>query len=75
MRTTLNIDDDVLQAARQLADATGETIGEAISRLARAALVTRQVPKIRNGIKLLPIGPDRPVVTSDDVDRLRDELP
>ena len=35
MRTTLSIDDDVLAAARELAERNGCTLGKAVSELAR----------------------------------------
>ena len=35
MRTTLNIDDDVLAAARELAERSGSSLGAALSELAR----------------------------------------
>ena len=38
MRTTLDIDDDILSAAKELAKAEGRTMGEVISDLARRAL-------------------------------------
>ncbi len=38
MRTTLDIDDDVLLAAKELARREGETAGRVLSRLARAGL-------------------------------------
>ena len=38
MRTTLKIDDDVLTAARELADSTGCSLGKAVSELARKGL-------------------------------------
>lgn len=75
MRTTLTIDDDVLRAARQLAESTGESIGATISRLARAALEKRSTGGYRNGVKLLPVRPEAPGATLDEVNRLRDELP
>lgn len=40
MRTTIDIDDDVLAAARDLARAEGKTMGQIISELARRALTT-----------------------------------
>lgn len=40
MRTTLDIDDDILAAARDLAKAEGKTMGEIISDLARRGLTT-----------------------------------
>jgi hypothetical protein len=38
MRTTLDIDDDLLQAAKELARAEGKTAGQVISDLARKGL-------------------------------------
>jgi hypothetical protein len=38
MRTTLAIDDDVLAAAKHLADRHSKTVGEVISALARQGL-------------------------------------
>jgi hypothetical protein len=38
MRTTLNLDDDLLQAARSLARQRGESLGAVVSRLLREAL-------------------------------------
>jgi len=75
MRTTLTIDDDVLAAARELAEFQQKTVGEVISSLARKGLrPTEPVPVIRNGIRLLPIQPGSSVVTLEHVNRLRDEL-
>ena len=46
MRTTLTIDDDLLAAARSLAEAKSESLGEAISELARRGLDA--TPELRN---------------------------
>ena len=40
MRTTLDIDDDVLQAAKEQARRENKPVGQVISELARAALTT-----------------------------------
>lgn len=74
MRTTLNIDDDVLLAARQLADSTGQSLGQALSSLARASLTRPTAGTYRNGIKLLPVAPNARAATLHDVNALRDEL-
>ncbi len=75
MRTTLAIDDDVLAAARALADRENRSIGEVISALAREALKPRAaVAPSRNGVPLLPSRSAVPV-TPELVNRLRDELP
>jgi hypothetical protein len=74
VRTTLEIDDDVLQAAKDLAANRGTTAGKVISELARQALEPRRSSRLRNGVPLLarrPAGSPKP--TLDIVNRLRDE--
>lgn len=74
MRTTLTIDDDVLDAARGLAERDRKTVGEVISQLARSALTTPRSPlRYRNGVPLLPTKDSSTRVTLDLVNRLRDE--
>ncbi len=74
MRTTLDIDDDVLQAARELASNRSTTAGRVISDLARKALAPKRTPRVRNGVPLMPRRPKRsPRPTMDLVNRLRDE--
>jgi hypothetical protein len=48
MRTTLTIDDDVLTAAKAIAQQTDRTIGEVLSDLARSALRPKTQPSERN---------------------------
>jgi hypothetical protein len=58
MRTTLTIDDDVLDAAKYIAAIEHKTVGEIISRLARCGLQLKESkPAVRNGIQLLPVQP------------------
>jgi hypothetical protein len=74
MRTTLSIDDDVLAAARDLADFQRKTVGEVISSLARQALSPpRQTQKFRNGVPLLPIQPGAKSATIELIRELMDE--
>jgi hypothetical protein len=54
MRTTLDIADDVMAAARALSERDRKSIGEIISSLARSALQPTRRSKKRNGIPLLP---------------------
>jgi len=75
MRTTLTIDDDVLAAAKQFAEARGLTLGEALSQLARATLTERRRFGSRNGIVLLPAPPTAGRATLDEVNTLRDDTP
>ena len=75
MRTTLTIDDDVLAAARGLAEREHKNVGEVISALARQALSPRKAPRsVRNGVPLLPVRVGAVPVTPELVNQLRDEL-
>lgn len=78
MRTTLSIDDDVLDAAKGLAARERKTLGEVVSDLARKGLKPAKAPRHgrrRNGILLLPRREGAPPVTPELVNRLRDEIP
>lgn len=77
MRTTLAIDDDVLAAARALADQRGRSVGDIVSELCRRALMPEPAAGtvIRNGIPLFPLRPDARPVTLELVRRLADEMP
>ena len=57
VRTTLDIEDDVLQTAKELADARGMTAGQIVSELLRRALESPRKARARNGIPLLPARP------------------
>jgi hypothetical protein len=75
MRTTIDLEEDVLLAAKELASKRGTTLGRVISELARQAL-TRQVSvSTRDGLPLFPVQPKAGVVTLELVNRLRDETP
>lgn len=81
MRTTLDIDDDILSASKELAKAAGKTAGQIISELARKALTQPQrstqyaveEPKSFYGIRPFPKRPGGVVVTNELINRIRDE--
>jgi hypothetical protein len=77
MRTTLQLDDDVLVAARVLARERGLSIGAVISDLVRQALKPPTVPSVgvqRSGLRLLPVKPSGGgVIDLALVNQLRDE--
>jgi mRNA-degrading endonuclease RelE of RelBE toxin-antitoxin system len=76
LRTTLSIEDDVLAAAKELAATQRKTVGEVISQLARKALQPPATVKAtRNGVPLLRARSGGQRVTSELVQRLREELP
>ena len=74
VRTTLDIDEDVLAAAKELAAVRSTTAGKVLSDLARKALTpTESHPVVLNGVPLLPPRPGSRPVTLEEVNRLRDE--
>jgi hypothetical protein len=73
MRTTLDLDEDVLQAAKELAAARGSTAGKIVSELVRKALAPPETGRVRNGVPLLPRRPPgAPKPTMALVNRLRE---
>ena len=77
MRTTLAIDDDVLQAARSLAARERKSVGEVRSALARQALrrPDRPASGMRNGMLLLPVQPGANAATLALVNQWRRDAP
>jgi hypothetical protein len=74
MRTTLDIDHDVLLAVKQIAERQRTTVGKVLSDLARKGLSISQEPQVRNGVPLMPRRPDgNPRPTMETVNALRDE--
>ena len=79
MRTTLQLDDDVLDAARVLARQRQSTLGDVISDLVRQALSrpadggSRNVLEQRSGLPQLPVKASGGVVDLELVNQLRDE--
>jgi hypothetical protein len=73
MRTTLELDDDLLAKARHLAQLKGITLGQVITELARKSLPAEAPEKVRNGVRLVQ---PRPGASRPDlllVNELRDE--
>ena len=71
MKATLEIDDDLLQRAEQMARDRGQTTDQVVSQLLRESLASQTI--IRNGVPLLPrrntgFRPDMELVN-----RLRDD--
>ena len=76
MRTTLDIEDDVLQAAKELAQREGSTAGQMISALARRGLASpeggrKRRASTRGGVPLLPSRGE--VVTLEHVQQVMDK--
>lgn len=73
MRTTLDLDDDVLEAIKELAGMKKQTAGQVASELMRKALIPKRTYKVRNGVPILPAEPGQPILTTAMVKRLLDE--
>ena len=77
MRTTLDIDDDVLQAAKERARRDKKTTGEVISELARSALTAPPQGATARGTKTLygfrPFSKRGGIVTNELIDKLRED--
>ena len=77
MRTTLDIAEDVLQAAKERARREKKTAGEVISELARRALTAApevpqaREPKARYGFR--PFPKRGGIVNNELIDRLRED--
>lgn len=80
MRTTLNIDDDVLAATKELARRQHKTAGEVISQLLRRALTHPIATDTGKAVRepatfygFRPFASRGVLVTDESVERLRDE--
>jgi hypothetical protein len=75
MRTTLEIDDDVMEAARKMARLKNRGIGRTISELARRGLMPDASParELQFGIPVWKHGSGAIAVTSEMVRNLADE--
>jgi hypothetical protein len=77
MRTTLDIADDVLQAAKERARREKKTTGQIVSELARSALTgesavpTARAPAALYGFK--PFPKRGGIVTNEVIDKLRED--
>lgn len=73
MRTTIDLEEDVLLAVKEIARQRKVSIGKVISELTRLALTQQNTTTVRNDIPLFPIQPSAGVVTPELVNQLRDE--
>lgn len=76
MRTTLDIEDDVLQAAKELAQREGSTAGKVLSALARRGLAappakSKKSSGTRGGVPLLSSRGE--VITLEHIRHLMDQ--
>lgn len=74
MRTTVNIDDDVLAVARALANRKRSSLGSALSELARHGFKTAPVAD-DEGLPVFRVAADAGPITSEDVQGTLDDWP
>lgn len=75
MRTTLSIDDDVLEVARCIAETRRISLGEAVSFLARRGMPEIGLRMSEAGIMVFDVPEDFPTITDEDVARLLADFP
>ncbi len=73
MRTTLNIDDDLLLAVREIASRDSKSVGRAVSDLLRQALADDGPRRLAEEFGFRPFPPRGGIVTNELIDRLREE--
>ena len=74
MRTTLNLDDDILSIAKSIAAQQRKPVGEVISSLVRRALTpTGKTKPTWNGIPVFPIAGNANKVTPEIVRELLED--
>jgi Bacterial antitoxin of type II TA system, VapB len=75
MRTTLEIDDDVIEEAKDLARLKNQSLGRSISELARRGLAARPEPRteIRNGVPVWLSPPGAIPVTPEMIRKFIEE--
>lgn len=77
MRTTLDIDGDVLQAAKEVAEKARKTAGRVISDWARRGCLAgneevREKKRIINGVPILPRSEKGKIVTMKHIQEIMD---
>lgn len=77
MRTTVNLDDDVLAAAKARRRMSGENLGKILSTWAKAGMkahsATRPAPGETDTLPSFNVGPNAPIIPSDRASDLLDE--
>jgi hypothetical protein len=74
MRTTLSLDDDVFLKVKEYAESRDVAIGKAVSELVRRGLSAPLRTHLVNGFHVVELPPDSPSVSTEDVEKLQNEL-
>jgi len=77
MRTTVNLDDDVLAAAKAKRRMSGENLGKILSAWAKAGMKSHSTPPSppdeADTLPSFNVGPNAPIIPSDRASDLLDE--
>jgi len=73
MRTTLTLDDDVAQAAQELARTSGRRLGEVVSELVRRGLRAEAHLAEKNGLPVFPVASEAEIIPADRARRLLED--
>jgi hypothetical protein len=73
MRTTLNLDDDLLRNVKEYARDRSLALGKAVSQLVRRGLAAQGATRTVHGLQVFDLPPDSPSVTAERVQRLESE--
>ena len=73
MRTTLTLDDDILELAARQAKLRGVSLGKAVSDLLRRGLNAPTAAEDKGGLVVFQLPKDSPKVTTDEVRRIESE--
>ncbi len=74
MRTTINLPDDVYEAARSVAKVKDISLGEALADLVRQGLRPPLLMEKRNGIPTIVLPRDSPIITLEHTLAIEDDL-
>ena len=70
MRTTIALDDDLVEPVRLQATLRGVSLGKAVSDLVRRGLTAPAPSREQGGLVVFQLPADSPTVTTDDVRRI-----
>jgi hypothetical protein len=73
MRTTLTLDDDILELAARQAKLRGLSLGKTVSDLMRRGLNASTPARDQDGLVVFHLPADSPKVTTEDVRRIETE--
>jgi len=74
VRTTLNIDSDVLRVLKAMAESRGTSVGSVVTELVRKALRPADSPSRDRSLPIFHVSDDAAPITLEDVKRAEEEL-